>query len=314
VTHALLVLVGPTCVGKTAVAVAVAKQLGRAELLNADSRQVRRGLRVATCSPTEAELRGVPCHLLDLCDPGATFTVADWLRAARGALADIESRGARGIVAGGTGLYVTALIDGYNLGQTPADPARRAQREQKAATSDGLRALGSELRGRDPEGAATVDLRNPRRVIRALEVLDAGGGSLREVRRSNPLPALMVGIDAPPEIHAGWVEARVRRMFAGGDLLAETAAALRRGVEPEDLAGCGIGYSEAMAVLAGKLDAPEAERATVRRTLRYAKAQRTYWRRDGRLHWLRADQATPEELGREIAVRANADSLSAQSV
>src|SRR5207302_55709 len=83
-----------------------------------------------------------------------------------------------------------------------------------------------------------VDLLNPRRIIRALEILDAGSGSLRDARRSNPVPALMVGIDAAPEIHAAWVEARVRRMFAGGELLAETGGALRAGVEPDDLAGC----------------------------------------------------------------------------
>jgi tRNA dimethylallyltransferase len=314
VTHPLVVIVGPTCVGKTAVAVATAKRIGPAELLNADSRQVRRGLRIATCTPRAEELDGVRCHLLDLCDPGAPFTVADWLHGATEALADIEHRGARAIVAGGTGLYVTSLVDGYDLAGTAADPDRRAQREEESATAEGRDALGRELRERDPEGAATVDLHNARRVIRALEILDAGRGSLRDARRSNPLPSLMVGLDAPPESHAAWVEARTHRMFASGELLAETEAALRSGVEPEDLAGCGIGYSEAVSVLAGDLNAAQAQQATVRRTLRYAKAQRTYWRRDRRVRWLRADQATPEDLAGQIADWATADSLSAQSV
>jgi tRNA dimethylallyltransferase len=271
-------------------------------------------LNVATCKPSAKELDGVRCHLLDLCEPGEPFSVAGWLQAAREALEDIEHRGARAVVAGGTGLYVTALVDGYNLALTPADPARRAQREQQGATAAGLDALIRELRERDPEAAAIVDLRNPRRVVRALEILDAGKGSLRDARRSNPVPALMIGIDAPPEIHAAWVEARVRRMFAGGELLAETGSALRAGVEPDDLAGCGIGYSEAMSVLAGELDTSEAEQATVRRTLRYAKAQRTYWRRDRRVRWLRADSATAEDLAGQIAAWARANSLSAQSV
>ena len=313
-SSSLLVIVGPTCVGKTAVAVATAQLMPPAELLNADSRQVRRGLNVATCKPTAEELDGVRCHLLDLCDPGEPFSVAGWLQAAREALEDIEHRGARAVVAGGTGLYVTALVDGYNLALTPADPARRVQREQQGATAAGLDALIRELRERDPEAAAIVDLLNPRRIIRALEILDAGSGSLRDARRSNPVPALMVGIDAAPEIHAAWVEARVRRMFAGGELLAETGGALRAGVEPDDLAGCGIGYSEAMSVLAGELDSSEAEQVTVRRTLRYAKAQRTYWRRDKRVRWLRAESASSEELAGQIASWATADSLSAQSV
>jgi tRNA dimethylallyltransferase len=314
VTAPLLVIVGPTCVGKTAAAVATAKLMRPAELLNADSRQVRRGLSVATCKPTAEDLDGVRCHLLDLCDPGEPFSVAGWLLAARVALEDIEKRGARAVVAGGTGLYVTALVGGYNLALTPADPARRAEREQQGATAAGLEALVGELCERDPEATAMVELRNPRRVIRALEILDAGMGSLREARHSNPMPALMIGIDAPLEMHAEWVEARVRRMFAGGELLAETSGALRAGVEPDDLAGCGIGYSEAMSVLAGELDAAGAERATVRRTLRYAKAQRTYWRRDRRVRWLRADGATPRDLASQIAEWASADSLSAQSV
>jgi tRNA dimethylallyltransferase len=314
VTAPLLVIVGPTCVGKTAVAVATAKLMRPAELLNADSRQVRRGLSIATCKPTAEELDGVRCHLLDLCDPGEPFSVAGWLQAARVALEDMENRGTRAVVAGGTGLYVTALVDGYNLALTPADPARRAQREQQGATAAGLEVLVRELRERDSEAAAMVELRNPRRVIRALEILDAGIGSLRDARRSNPTAALMIGIDAPLEIHAEWVGARVRRMFAGGELLAETSGALRAGVAPDDLAGCGIGYSEAMSVLAGELDAVEAERATVRRTLRYAKAQRTYWRRDRRVRWLRADGANPQDLAGQIADWASADSLSAQSV
>jgi tRNA dimethylallyltransferase len=314
VTAPLLVIVGPTCVGKTAVAVATAKLMRPAELLNADSRQVRRGLSVATCKPTAEELDGVPCHLLDLCDPGEPFSAAAWLHAARIALEEIGNRGARAVVAGGTGLYVTALVDGYNLALTPADPTRRALREQQGAAAAGLEGLVRELRDRDAEAAAMVDPRNPRRVIRALEILDAGIGSLRDARRSNPLRSLMVGIDAPPEVHVEWVEARVRRMFAGSELLGETGGALRAGVEPDDLAGCGIGYSEAMSVLAGELGAAEAERATVRRTLRYAKAQRTYWRRDRRVRWLRAGGVTPQDLAGQIVAWARADSLSAQPV
>ena len=185
-TRPLLVIVGPTCTGKTALAVAAAQALAPAAILNADSRQVRRGLRVGTCAPTPEELHGVRCELLDLCDPGDPFTVADWLIAARACLDRLDQTGSRAIVAGGTGLYVTALVDGFDLAGGPPDPARRADRTELAAMPGGLDALVAELRTRDPGGATGIDQRNPRRVIRALEILDAGGGSLRAAQRPRP--------------------------------------------------------------------------------------------------------------------------------
>ncbi len=139
-TSPLLVIAGPTCTGKTALAVAAAQALAPAAILNANSRQVRRGLRVGTCAPTAEELHAVSCELLDLCDPGEPFTVADWLMAARPCLDRLDSSGSRAIVAGGTGLYVTALVDGFDLAGGPPDPARRADRTALAATPEGFAA------------------------------------------------------------------------------------------------------------------------------------------------------------------------------
>ena len=218
-TRPLLAIVGPTCTGKTSLAVAVAQRLGAAELISADSRQLRRGLHVGTCAPREPELGGVRCHLLGLADPGEPFSVAQWLDAAHEALRDVESREAAPILVGGTGLYVSAFIDGFDLGRTPPDPPRRASRAGLASTPDGLTQLANELRERDPEGATGVDLRNPRRVLRALEILDARGVSLVEARRSNGRPGVLVGLDADPETHAGWMRTRVFGMFDSGSLL-----------------------------------------------------------------------------------------------
>ena len=296
----LLVIVGPTCTGKTAVAVAAALRLRNAELLSADSRQVRRHLHVGTCKPTEAELRGVPCHLLDLCDPGEAFTVADWLRAARHTMSDVEGRGGTPIVVGGTGLYVSALIDGFDLASTPPDHERRAAREA-AVESGGVETLAAELRTRDPEAAATIDTRNPRRLIRALEILDAGAASLRTSRSARSLDVTLIGLDAPPDVHTGWVQQRVDAMFAGGRLIEETRHALDAGIAADALTASGIGYAEAVAVVDGTLSEADAIAATVRRTVRYARAQRSYWRRDARVRWLRADLATSEALGERIA-------------
>lgn len=293
----MVVIVGPTCSGKTALAVATATCLAPAEMLNADSRQVRRGLRVGTCAPRPAELHGVRCHLLDLCDPGETFTVADWLTAARRSLERLDRAGTRAVVAGGTGLYVTALIDGFDLAQVPPDPVRRADRAELAATPEGLESLAAELRQRDPAGAPGIDQRNPRRVIRALEILDAKGGSvLTARRRGTPRPAMMVGLDVARPVHARWIEHRIAGMFDSGGIQDEVRWLLGRGLDRAAIGSCGIGYSEALDLIDGHLDLEAAMQATMRRTLRYARAQRTWFRRDTRVTWFRPDLISFDEM------------------
>ena len=300
-TGPMLVIVGPTCSGKTALAVAAALALAPAEMLNADSRQVRRGLRVGTCAPLPSELRGVRCHLLDLCDPGETFTVADWLTAARRSLERLDRGGARPVVAGGTGLYVTALVDGFDLAEVPPDPARRADRSELAATPEGLASLAAELRRRDPSGATGIDQRNPRRVIRALEILDAKGGSILSARRrAAPRPTVMVGLDVARPVHARWIEHRIAGMFDSGGIQDEVRWLQGRGLDRAVIGSCGIGYSEALDLIEGHIDLEAAMQATMRRTLRYARAQRTWFRRDSRLTWLRPDLVSFDQLVTEV--------------
>src|SRR4029077_20928440 len=128
---------------------------------------------IGTCAPTEAELRGVRCHLIELVEPGEPFTVADWTERARRVIQELEGRGALAVVVGGTGLYVNSLLEGFDFGSAPPDPARRRELSTTAESPEGLLALVAELGRRDPEAAARIDLRNPRRVIRALEIRDA---------------------------------------------------------------------------------------------------------------------------------------------
>jgi tRNA dimethylallyltransferase len=302
----LLVVVGPTCTGKTALAVAAARSLAPAELLNADSRQVRTGLRIGTCTPVAGELQGVRCNLLDLSDPGEPFTVADWLVAARHALDRLNRAGARGVVAGGTGLYVTALVDGFELAGVPPDPSRRADRSELAATPEGLETLVAELRRRDPDGAATIDQRNPRRVIRALEILDARGGSILTNRTNqSPRSAVMVGLDVARPVHARWIEHRVAAMFDSGGIQNEVHWLQRRGLDRPAIVGCGIGYAEALDLIEGHIGLEAAMQGTIRRTLRYARAQRTWFRRDERLTWFRPDLLGFDQLVAQVVDMAN---------
>jgi tRNA dimethylallyltransferase len=298
-TPHLLVLCGPTATGKTPLAVAVAERLGATELVNADSRQVIRGLVAGTCAPTPAELRGVACHLLAVRDPGEPFTVAAWLRLARPTVEDIHRRGALPLVVGGTGFYIGALVDGLDLAGVDPDPVAREWRFALAERPEVLAELAAELSRRDPAGAAGVDLRNPRRVVRALEILDARG-SLAARGRSDPLPATMLALDAPPDLHRRLVEERSRRLFADGALLAEVEAALARGIGRAALDSAGIGYREALAVLDGLADVGTAVDLLVRRTLRYAKAQRTWFRRDRRIRWMERDARPVDRLAAEV--------------
>jgi len=285
----VVAVVGPTATGKTAVAAGLARRIGAAELVNADSRQILRGLRVGTNRPTPEELQGVPCHLLDLADPGQAFSVATWVREARRCLAGLDRRGVRAIVVGGTGLYVRALLDRFELPGGPPDPVRRRELSAAAATPQGLSALGTELRRRDPTGAVRIDLRNPRRVVRAMEILEATGSAVASPTDGPRRAATWIGIDATPEFHRQAIAERSRAMLDAG-LVRETQAALRRGVPAAVLEASGIGYSEALMVLSGDLSEAAAADAIAFRTRRYAKAQRTWFRRDGRITWLRRER------------------------
>ena len=303
----VVAVVGPTATGKTALAVLLARAIGSAELVNADSRQVLRGLHVGTNRPGPEDLEGVPCHLLGITDPGAPFSVADWLTAARACLASLDLRGMRPIVVGGTGLYVRALLDGLELDGAPPDPARRATLTASAASPEGLVALAGELRRRDPEGAAGIDLRNPRRVVRATEIVEACGSLAGRGRTGATRPSVRIGLDAAPDLHRGWIAERARAMLAGG-LLEETAAALARGVPPEALGASGIGYREALAVLDGRLSETAAAAEIVRRTARYAKAQRTWFRADRSVVWLHRERGDDldELVTRAVALAEHA--------
>ena len=303
----VVAVVGPTATGKTALAVLLARAIGSAELVKADSRQVLRGLHVGTNRPGPEDLEGVPCHLLGITDPGAPFSVADWLAAARACLASLDLRGMRPIVVGGTGLYVRALLDGLELDGAPPDPARRATLNASAASPEGLVALAGELRRRDPEGAAGIDLRNPRRVVRATEIVEACGSLAGRGRTGATRPSVRIGLDAAPDLHRGWIAERARAMLAGG-LLEETAAALARGVPPEALGASGIGYREALAVLDGRLSETAAAAEIVRRTARYAKAQRTWFRADRSVVWLHRERGDDldELVTRAVALAEHA--------
>ncbi|HUZ89215.1 MAG TPA: tRNA (adenosine(37)-N6)-dimethylallyltransferase MiaA [Candidatus Acidoferrales bacterium] len=275
------VILGPTGVGKTRVAFELALALG-GEIVVADSRQVYRDLSVGSNQPGP-ELRGrVRYHLLEVADPHQPFSLGDYLPLARAAIHEVAARGHLPIVEGGSMLYVQALCDGSTLGNVPPDPDLRRSLQHSSAAE--LRAMLEDL---DPNSG--VDLSNPPRMIRAIELLRAMGPPLTRLRQRQPPPwrSIPIGLYADPNDLVSGLEERSRQMVADG-LVAETAAALAAGVRADSQALTGIGYREAVAYLQGAL--PEADLVTTitRSTRRYARRQLSWWRRDPNVTWFGA--------------------------
>ena len=299
----LVCVVGPTAVGKTALAVELGRRFG-GEVVNADSRQVYRGMSIGTAKPTEAEQAAVRHHLVDIMDPSESFGLALFLEYAEEALRDIRGRGRLPIVCGGTGQYVWALVEGQSLHPAPPDEEFRAEMEAVAR-----RVGGEELHRRlstiDPERAAALDPRNVRRVIRALEIHRATGRLPSELRpaASGEGEALLLGLTMPREALYERIDERVDRMMADG-FLGEVeelkAAGAPMGVGP--LAS--PGYRELGQHLAGELSLEEAVQRTKTQTHRLARRQYTWFKHaDPRIRWLDAEDASVVEQAAEAVSR-----------
>jgi tRNA dimethylallyltransferase len=290
----LAALVGPTASGKTELSLALAQRLP-VEVLVADSRQVYRGMDVGTAKPDVADRVGVPHHLLDVVDPDASFTVADWVERARQLVPQIWDRGRLPLVVGGTGLYVSALVDGHDLASQPWSPEVRRELAMELET-EGLPALVARLETLDPAAAARTDLHNPRRVLRALERAIAGGGaSAPPAREPWPGRVALLGLSRPRPVLDHRIAERSAWIFDHG-LLDEARTLAARGYGPELPALSGHGYREALAVLAGELSREEAVALTARHTRQYAKRQLTWFRRDRRIVWLDAGEGPAAAL------------------
>ena len=284
-TTPIIGIVGPTASGKTDLALALAERMP-VEIVVADSRQVYRGMDVGTAKPGAVARASVPHHLLDLVDPDEPFTVAHWVARARELIPAIAERGNLPMIVAGTGLYMSALLDGHDYAVQPWSAEVR-QRLTDALEAEGLDALIERLRSIDPLAATHLDLRNPRRVLRALERAEAGGGAVDP--HADPYPGRMalIGLSRPREVLYQRIDDRAERIFAGG-LLPEVATLLERGYAPQLRPLTSHGYAEAARHLAGEWSLDQAIDATARRTRQYAKRQLTWFRRDPRIMWLPA--------------------------
>ncbi|HEX9187882.1 MAG TPA: tRNA (adenosine(37)-N6)-dimethylallyltransferase MiaA, partial [Vicinamibacteria bacterium] len=274
----LVAVVGPTASGKSALALRLARERD-GEIVSCDSLQVYRGLDVGSAKATPEERASVPHHLVDVADPGETFSAADYARLAREALEAIRARGRLPIVAGGTGLYLHALLQGLFAGPSRDDALR--SRLEAAADRFGDARVHRLLARVDPEAAARIAPRDRVRVVRALEVYRATGRPITEGHRGGREPlrgyrVLVVGLDPGREELRRAVAQRTRRMLDEG-LVEEVRGLLARGLGPEARPLQAIGYRQALAVLQGRSELAAAERDIVTETMRYAKRQMTWF-------------------------------------
>ncbi len=277
----LIVIGGPTATGKTSLAIRTAEHLHGAgvpaEVISADSRQVYRGLDIGTAKATPDERARVVHHGIDLVDPDRPFSVADFRAHALAALADLGQRGGFGILAGGTGLWIRAVADGIDTGTLPADPAVREAVEAELRDL-GLTATAGRLERLAPRLAAAVDLRNPRRVARALEIATIAGDVERPAPTGYPAPVLRLLLDVEPGEHARRIATRALDQFDAG--LVDEARALRERWDPALPCFSAIGYREAWAVLDAECTLEEAIELDARRNVQFAKRQRTWFRKE----------------------------------
>jgi tRNA dimethylallyltransferase len=269
-----------------------------AEIISADSRQVYRGMDIATAKVTAAERAQVPHHGLDLVNPDEAFSVSDFLGHAAAVLPAIAERGAVAILAGGTGFYLRAVARGLDVEALPWDADVRAALEA-ALVADGLAALVAELQTVAPTRAAEVDLRNPRRVVRALEIARLQGDAPLPKPRGYGRETLWLGLAVEGPVLRARLHARARAQFEAG--LVEETRALSARYDASLPSFSGIGYAEALAVIQGRLSLEKAIAEDARRNVHFARRQATWFRREPDVEWLDASRNLPVERAVELA-------------
>ena len=300
--HNIICIAGPTASGKTALAVALAKEID-GEVVSCDSMQVYRHMNIGTAKPTAEEMEGIPHHMLDVADPAEDFSVSRYCELASPVIDDILSRGKAVIIAGGTGLYMDALIRGNTFAPYPSTGMREKLEAQ--ADSEGMESMLKLLHSVDPESAARLHLKDRKRILRALEVYYETGETITAHNKKTQ--------SIPPKYRARWfaledaersslyarIDRRVENMLDTG-LIEEIRGLLARGIPEKCTAMQAIGYKEFLDALSGHCTIEDAVRDVKQASRHYAKRQLTWFRRNPAITWLRR---APGENTNEILTR-----------
>jgi tRNA dimethylallyltransferase len=301
----LIIILGPTGVGKTAMALALAGRLG-GEIVSADSMQVYRGMDIGTAKPTPEERRRTPHHLLDVVDPDEPFDASRYCALAHGIITRLQGERIPVFVVGGTGLYIRALLGGLIDGPGADESLRQSLKEEGKRW--GIPHLYEQLRARDPQAAQRINPRDAIRIVRALEVLELTGRSIVDHQkdhrfRSQPYEVLKIGLMLAREELLVRISGRTERMIAEG-FVGEVQRLLERGYERSLKPMQSLGYRHLAAYLSGEGDLEGAIRLIKRDTRRYAKRQMTWFAADREVVWLPPQEidAAAEQIGRFLGL------------
>lgn len=292
----LIAILGPTAVGKSALAIKLAQEF-HGEIISADSRQVYRGMDIGTAKPTSEEQALVPHHLIDLVNPDENFTIAQYQKIAYQTIAAIHIRGNIPFLVGGSGLYVRAVLEGLTIPSVEPNPARRRELEAQAPDQ-----LFARLQTLDPVAADKIDPRNTRRVIRALEVCEATRGpfSALQTRDAPDYRVLRIGLTIPRDQLYERINERVDEMIARG-LVAEVRGLIERGYALDLASMSGLGYRQIAMHVRGEIEFEEAVRLLKRDTRRFVHHQYSWFRVDDeRIKWFDVSTAAYEAISSAV--------------
>jgi tRNA dimethylallyltransferase len=292
----LILMVGPTAVGKTELSIQLAERLN-GEIVSADSRLFYRGMDIGTAKPSREEMARVPHHLIDIADPDQILSLAVFQQMASGAIAEIHARNKLPFLVGGTGQYVRAVSQGWSPPEVKPDEGLRAELE-KEKEEHGICWLYDKLKNLDPEAAEKIDARNYRRTIRALEVILTTGGKFSEQRGQgdSPYQLITVGLIRPRTELYERVDQRIEMMFANG-FLEEVEGLLARGYSPSLPTMSAIGYRECVRVIQGELTEEQAKAGIRRATRIFVRRQANWFKEaDPQIKWFRAEEGAIDNI------------------
>lgn len=289
----IIAVAGPTASGKSALALELCKRLD-GELISLDSMQIYRGLDIGTAKPTKAEQAEVRHHMIDICEPTENFSAAEFAERAHKVIADVQSRGKKAVLCGGTGLYLDTVLGRLDFGEIESDEKLRGELIA-FAEKNGAEALHERLREIDPQAAEKIHPNNVRRVARAIEIYELTGKTKtehdREAISDSPYESLIIGLDYDDrEVLYSRINRRVDAMIEAG-LEGEVRSLVSRGLlSAESTAGQAIGYKEMLGYIAGDCSLGDAVEKIKLGTRRYAKRQLTWLRRNPNINWLYPDR------------------------
>lgn len=300
IEYPLFVVAGPTAVGKTETALGLAREFD-GEIVSADSRTIYRSMDIATAKPSRAEQALVPHHLIDVVEPDGELTLAEYQTLSYRAIDDIFARNKIPFLVGGTGLYVRAVVEGYNIPRVPPNMVRRMELEQIAAPE-----LYARLQALDPEIAQTILPNNTRRMIRALEVIEATGTKMSDLqtRHPPPYPVVKIGLSLPRPLLYARVDARIDQMISNG-LVDEVRRLVERGYAFDLPSMTSLGYREIGAYVRGEITLDEAVTLLKSNTRKFIRHQYNWFRpTDPQIHWFDLSVSSYDEIrqfvGREL--------------